>query len=106
MAPAGEYPHAVLHFGGDAVFAEHRPRVAQSARLALDDEAPQRIAGVLHQPCALRGGLTMDAVVFQERGERRFDRTAEPAERGCLLLYDLVVERGDATSIRTLTSRW
>ena len=41
--------------------------------------------------------LTMDAVVFQERGERRFERTAEPAERGRLLLRDLVIERDDAT---------
>ena len=37
----------------------------------------------------------MVAVVFNERCERRLKGAAEPAERGCLLLYDLVIERDD-----------
>ena len=37
----------------------------------------------------------MDAVVFDERGECRFERTADPAQRGGLLLRDFVIEGGD-----------
>ena len=37
----------------------------------------------------------MDAVVFDERRECGFERTAEPAQRGGLLLRDFVIEGGD-----------
>ncbi len=39
--------------------------------------------------------IAMEAVVFSERRKRRLERAAEPAERGCLLLHDFVVERED-----------
>src|SRR5579862_6550138 len=95
-ASAAEHPHAILHFDGDAVVAHDRPWIAQSTGLALDHEAPQCVAGVLHQLAPLRSRLRIGAVVVPQRRERCFERPAEPAERGRLLLRDLVVERDDA----------
>ena len=48
-APAAEDAHAVLHLNRHPIGANDGARVAQPDRLALDHEAPQRIAGVLHQ---------------------------------------------------------
>jgi len=96
-----EGTHVVVHLGGNAIVADHRTRIAQADRLALDHEAPQRIAGVADEAGASRVLGAVAAVVFGERGERRFERASHTAERGDLLLRDLVVERGDGRGART-----
>src|SRR5215472_5479509 len=74
-APA-ERAHAVLHLGGNPIVADHRARIAQPDRLALDDEAPQGVACVLHKLGASdagRSGAWAVAMGGQCR-ERRLER--------------------------------
>src|SRR5580704_6548426 len=99
--PPAERAHAVVHLRRNAIVADDRPRIAQADRLALDHEAPQRVAGVADEarPCRVLGAMA--AVVFGERGERRFERAPHAAERRDLLLRDLVVERIQARRPRT-----
>jgi hypothetical protein len=98
--------HAILHLGWDAVVADDRTGVAQPAGFALDDETPQRVARLLDQ---CRPGLTAfgvvpsraasplvvwsHTVVSGEGGQRRLERAAQTAERRCLFLRNLVIER-------------
>ena len=90
-----------MHLGGDAVVADHRPRIVQANCFALDDEAPQGIARIGNQasPCGI--SLVVAALVFCQGSEGRFERAAEPAERGDLLLRDLVIECRGALYPRT-----
>ena len=53
LSPA-EGAHAVVHLGGNTIVADDRPRIAQAERLALDHEAPQRVAGVADEAGASR----------------------------------------------------
>src|ERR1700733_3894754 len=95
-AAAAEDAHAVLHLRRDPIGADDRARVAQSERLALDYEAPQRTASVLHQLGADRAVLGILAVMLCQRRQRRLQCTSQPAERGGLLLDNLEIERDDA----------
>ena len=90
---AAENAHPIVHLGGHAVVADHRPRIVQANRFALDDEAPQGIACIGNQAGTWGISLAVAALVFSQGGQGRFERAAEPAERGDLLLRDLVVER-------------
>src|SRR5580693_9682801 len=68
LSPA-ERAHSVVHLGGHAVVADHRPRIAQAERLALDHEAPQRVAGVADEARASRvlGARVLGARVLGAR---------------------------------------
>ena len=95
---SGKRTHAVLHLGRHAVVAHQLARVAQAERLALHHEQPERMAGLGDQRAArlarLGRRLARCASNVAQRRERRLQPAPEPAERGGLLLRDLVVERG------------
>jgi hypothetical protein len=93
---AAQDAHEVVHFGRNAVVADHRARVAQTDRLALDHEAPQRVAGFPHEFGVGGTAFGMAALVLGERGKRRLQRPSHPAKRCGLLLRNFVVERGKA----------
>ena len=99
--PPAERAHAVVHLGGNAIVADDRPRIAQADRLALDHEAPQRVAGVADEAGASRVLGAVAAVVLGQGSERRFQRASHPAERRDLLLRNFVVERVEARGART-----
>lgn len=61
-------PHPGINFGRDAIVADDRPRVAQATGLALDDKAPQRLAGLLHQLFAVHVSGGLCGIVFSQRG--------------------------------------
>ncbi len=81
-----------MHLGGHAIVADHRPWVAQSNRLALDHEAPQRLACLRHKRRAA-GASVMAGVAFCERSKRRFQGAPKSAEGRGLFLRDFVIER-------------
>jgi hypothetical protein len=99
-----KYSHPVLHFGWHAIVPHHRAGITQPAGFALDHEAPQRIARRSDQfgPCS--GGAGMVPIEFGKRLERRLERASLPAERGSLLLRQLIIERGDAASTDSLSA--
>ena len=68
----------------------------QANRFALDNEAPKGIARIGNQAGTCRISLAVAALVFGQSFQGRFERAAKPAERGGLLLRDLVVERRGA----------
>jgi hypothetical protein len=88
-------PHTVLYLRGNAVIAKYRPRITQTNRLTLHDEAPQRIARIMYQLIAA-DRIARSLLVLGERQKRGFQRPSQPTERGRLLLHDFVVERRGA----------
>jgi hypothetical protein len=90
--------HAVLHFLRNPIKAHHRPRVAQSAAFPLDDEAPQRVAGVRNQSLASLVRVSPVAVMLVQSRERSLERTACAPKRRSLLPRYLIIERvGDGS---------
>jgi hypothetical protein len=90
---SAENPHAILYLLRDSIVPHHRARVAQSAAFPLDDEAPQRVAGVRNQFSSCVVGGSPDAVVLAQARERSLERAAGTPKRGGPLLRDLIIKR-------------
>jgi len=95
VAPAANAKdsHAILHLLGNLIIAHHCLRIAQSAAFPLDDEAPQRVAGLCNQFSSDRVRDLPVAIVLAQGGERRFERAAGTPKRRGLFLRHLIIER-------------
>jgi hypothetical protein len=88
-----KYPDPVLHLLRDPIVAHDWPRVSQAAAFPLNEKAPKSFAGVVDQlgPCLTSGSHI--AVIFEQRGQRGFERATRPPERGGLFLRYLIIQR-------------
>lgn len=95
MAPAADAKdsHAILDLLGNLIIAHHCSRIAQSAAFPLDDEAPERLAGLCNQFSTDRVGGLPVAIVLAQGRERSFEPAAGAPKRRSLFLRHLVVER-------------
>src|SRR6516164_3004224 len=85
--------HAILHLLRNPIVAHHRSGVTQAAAFPLDDEAPQRIAGIRNQRSPHLGRVLPIAVVLAEGCERSLERAARAPKRRSLLLRYFIIER-------------
>jgi hypothetical protein len=90
---AAKYPDPVLHLLRDPIVAHNWPRVAQAAAFPLNEKAPKSFAGVVDQLGPRLTGSSHIAVIFEQRGQRGFERATRPPERGGLFLRYLIVQR-------------
>jgi hypothetical protein len=85
--------------GWHAIIAGKLAGVAQSATFALNDEAPKRGPGLADQATPRiailirRRALRSRGVEIGKGGEGGFQPAAEPPQRRCLFLQDLIGER-------------
>ena len=90
---AAKYPDPVLHLLRDPVVAHDRPRIAQAAAFPLNEKAPQSFAGVIDQLGPRLTGGSHIAVIFEQGGQRGFERATRPPERRGLFLRYLIIQR-------------
>jgi|SRR6516225_9932629 len=88
-----KHAHSVLHLLRNPIVAHHRSGVTQAAAFPLDDEAPQRIAGIRNQRSPHLGRGLPIAVVLAEGCERSLERAARVPKRRSLLLRYFIIER-------------
>ena len=98
-----KHAHAILHLLRNPIVAHHRSGVTQPAAFPLDDEAPQRIAGICNQRSPHLGRVSPIAVVLVEGCERSLERAARPPKGRSLLLRYLIIERVGG---RRRTAKW
>jgi hypothetical protein len=84
--------HAILHVLRNLVIAHDHSRVTQAATFPLNDEVPQRVAGLRNQFSARRIRSLAVAVVLAQGCERFLERAAGAAKRGGLFLRYFIVE--------------
>ena len=90
---AAKYPDPVLHLLRDPIVAHDRPRVAQAAAFPLNEKTPKSFAGVVDQLDPRLASGSHIAVIFEQRGQRGFDRATRPPERRGLFLRYLIIQR-------------
>jgi hypothetical protein len=90
---AAKYPDPVLHLLRDPIVAHDRPRVAQAAAFPLNEKAPKSFAGVVDQLGPRLTGGSHIAVIFEQCGQRVFERATRAPKRGSLFLRYLIVQR-------------
>lgn len=98
-----ERRHALLHLAGHVVVPHQRAAVAQTARLPLHHEHPERVAGFPHQeaPGLLRCfRARMSGIELPQPGEGLFQRTSHSPKRGRLLFGELIRENVDGNTIK------
>ena len=103
---AAKYPDPVLHLLRDPIVAHDWPRVAQAAAFPLNEKAPKSFGVVVDELGPRLTSGSHIAVIFEQRGQRGFERAARSPECGGLFLRYLIIERDGGGGSRAGTEGW